>query len=501
MTINLYSGTQCRELDRIAISEGGISGFDLMRRAGDAAFTRLLDRWPGLRSVSVCCGKGNNAGDGYLVAGAAKQLGIRVQLLQAGSAAALTGDAASARDWAQSQGVEVVEFATAMPALTGEVIVDALLGTGLSGAPREPFAAAIAMINDSGRPVLAIDIPSGVNADTGGIAGAAVKAAVTVTFIGRKFGLYTGPGRTAAGDVIFADLGVGAEVTDRIAGQRLLTLDAVLADFPLPVRSSSVYKQALGHVLVIGGDYAMGGAPLMAAEAALRVGAGMVTVLTRAAHRSAILSRRPEIMVVDADDPDQVTPALARATTLIVGPGLGRQDWGEQLLHQALALAKPMVLDADGLNLLAASKQPLRAPAILTPHAGEAATLLGIDAAMVMADRSAAAGALAKLAAAGGSAAVAVLKGAGTLLAHADGSSQRLLGVCGHGNPGMATAGMGDVLAGVTGGLLAQGLSLSAAAMIGVTAHSKAADVAVLRTGERGLLATDLLPELMALLA
>jgi NAD(P)H-hydrate epimerase len=205
-------------------------------------------------------------------------------------------------------------------------------------------------------------------------------------------------------------------------------------------------------------------------------------------------------MVVDADDPAAAAAAMARSTVYVVGPGLGREPWGLQLLEQALAGAKPLVLDADGLNLLAAAALRPGAPVIITPHAGEAGTLLGSDAASVMSDRPAAVAALAQRAA-GPAPAVAVLKGAGTLLAYADPDGVRLLGVCGHGNSGMASAGMGDVLSGVIGGLLAQGLSVSAAAMTGVTAHSKAADLAVARTGERGLLATDLLPELMQLLA
>jgi len=501
MMVSLYSGAQCRELDRIAIEDSNIDGFELMQRAGGAAFAQLLDCWPQLRSITVCCGKGNNAGDGYLVAGAACELGIAVQLLQLGSADALRGDAAKARDWAAARGVVPRECDADLPALTGEVIVDALLGTGLKGAPRSPFAEAIDAINGSGAPVLAIDIPSGVNADTGAASGSAVTAELTVTFIGRKLGLYTGAGTARAGDVVFADLGIGSDITGSISGVPLLTLDSVLAQRPLPRRSRSVYKQALGHVLVVGGDDAMGGAPLMAAEAALRVGAGMVTVLTRARHRSAMLARRPELMVVDAEDADQAEAALARASTLIVGPGLGRGTWGEQLLRMAIAQAKPMVIDADGLNLLTRLELQPRAPAIITPHAGEAATLLGLDSAGVQADRPAAALALASRARGGSEEGISVLKGAGSLLARSGEDGETLLGVCGHGNSGMATAGMGDVLAGVIGGLLAQGLGCTGAALIGVTAHSRAADLAVRRTGERGLLATDLLPELMQLLA
>jgi hydroxyethylthiazole kinase-like uncharacterized protein yjeF len=502
MSQTLYTAKQTRELDRIAIEEAGIPGFELMRRAGEAALAGLLDCWPGVKSITVCCGKGNNAGDGYLVAGRAVGFGIEVELLQLEDLAALRGDAATARDWAVGQGVQIRACAEQMSVPRGEVIVDALLGTGLTGAPRGLYAAAIETINQSGKAVLAVDIPSGVSADTGAIAGVAIHADLTVTFIGRKLGLYTGAGAAAAGEVVFADLGVGADITGRVQGVPLLKLDDLLDQPGLPERSANAYKHALGHVLVVGGDDAMGGAPLMAAEAALRVGAGMVTVATRAHHRSAILARRPELMVVDADDDDQLLPALQRATTLVVGPGLGRGRWGLKLLEHAIAAQKVMVVDADGLNLIAEADLRLLAPAVFTPHAGEAATLLSRSVAEVQADRPGAGLALAELAAGAAGVGVSVLKGAGTVISHSSGPTQtRLLGVCGHGNPGMASAGMGDVLSGVIGGLLAQGMTAADAALIGVIAHSKAADDAVRVTGERGLLATDLLPELMRLLA
>ena len=470
-----------------------------MQRAGAAAFAALLDRWPGLSHITVFCGKGNNAGDGYLIAGLAAEVGITVQLVQLGDPATLADDAALARDWADAKAVQPQACATELPQIRGQMIVDALLGTGLTGAPRGLYAAAIEQINDSGLPVLAVDVPSGVDADTGGVAGSAVNADVTVTFIVRKLGTYTGTGRAAAGEIRFADLGVGTDITDRDAGVLLLEFDTLPPYLHPPRRTAAAYKHALGHVLVVGGDESMGGAPLLAGEAALRVGAGMVTVATRACHRPAMLARRPELMVVDADDGEALHAAFERASTLIVGPGLGRASWGRRLLEQSIEQAKPMLLDADGLNGLAASGLAVKAPTVVTPHASEAATLLGQSVAEVQLDRPAAALALAERVAAAGCG-VSVLKGAGSVIAEQNSSAGGLLGVCGHGNPGMASAGMGDVLSGVIGGLMAQGMSAAAAAQLGVTVHSRAADVAVERTGERGLLATDLLPEMMRLL-
>jgi NAD(P)H-hydrate epimerase len=250
-------------------------------------------------------------------------------------------------------------------------------------------------------------------------------------------------------------------------------------------------------VVVIGGDFSMGGAPLMAGEAALRVGAGLVSVVTRAAHRPAILARRPEIMVVDADDAFARSAVLERASCLVVGPGLGREPWGEALLREAVALGKPAVLDADGLQGMAALGLVPTGPVVGTPHPGEAAALLRTTSAAVQADRPAAACALAARLRG-----VAVLKGAGTLVAAAlDREAPELLGVCAHGNPGMASAGMGDVLSGVIGGLLAQGLAPADAAVAGVCLHSLAADRAAARLGEPSLLATDLLEPIIAILA
>lgn len=500
MTQRLFTGAQTRELDRIAIDEVRIPGYQLMQRAGEAVFTELLQRWPGVRRISVCCGKGNNAGDGYVVAGLAQQLGLDVELLQLGASGALEGDAARARDAALATGVVPREHADGLPTPAGEVVVDALLGTGLKGAPRPPFAGAIEAVNAAGAPVLAIDIPSGVDADTGAAPGIAVRALATVTFIGRKLGLHTGAGIALAGEVVFADLGVGEDVRARLGGVPLLDLPGALAAFPLPTRDASAYKHSLGHVVVVGGDESMGGAPLMAAEAALRVGAGMVTVVTRARHRNAILARRPEIMVVDADTDELRGDVLGRASVLVLGPGLGRRGWGIRLLAEGLELGKPTVLDADGLNVLAAEQLVPRGPTLMTPHSGEAATLLRTSTAEISADRPAAARALAELARGAGGDGAAVLKGAGSLMAHADDEGVRLLGVCAHGNPGMATAGMGDVLSGVLGGLLAQHATVPGTLAVGVTAHSRAGDLAAARTGQRGLLATDLLPELMALL-
>jgi NAD(P)H-hydrate epimerase len=466
-----------------------------MLRAGRAAFAELLARWPEAGSLSICCGKGNNAGDGYIIAGLALEIGVSVELVQLGDAGELRGDAARARDWALDRGVEILTGPTAQ--LRGEVVVDALLGTGISGELRPAYADMARTINSSGRGVLAVDIPTGVNADTGAACEGSVRADVTVTFIGRKLGLYTGPGVSLCGDVVYAALGVPAQVYRAQVGSPLLRY----AQLPrLQARDANAYKQALGHVVIVGGDHSMGGATLMAGEAALRVGAGLVSIVTRASHRPAILSRRPELMVVDADDDEARRELLGRATTLIVGPGLGRSDWSHRLLLEALQIGRPVVLDADGLHGfatldLAASAQVGDAPIIVTPHAGEAALMLGTTSSEIQADRVSAAKQLAARVSG-----VAVLKGAGTLIAVDRDEGPALAGVCGHGNPGMASAGMGDVLSGVVGGLLAQHLTPAQAAVRGVCLHSAAADVVAEQIGQRSILATDLFAPMMQML-
>lgn len=500
----LYTAEGSRRLDRIAI-EGGQPGIDLMRRAGRAVFDLLLDGWPRLRRLSICCGRGNNAGDGYVVAELALAAGFEVELIQLGDPGLLSGDAATARDDALSAGVRIIASEDGGVSPSGEVVVDALLGTGIKGPPRAPFARMIDAMNEYGRPVIAVDIPSGVAADTGAAAGAAVRAHTTVTFIGRKIGLYTGQGVALAGRRHFVSLGVGADVHARVEGLNWLTF-AELAESPgLPVRTAEAYKQALGHVVVVGGDHSMGGAVAMAAEAALRVGAGMVTVVTRPEHRNAILARRPEIMVLDSEDAELVDEVFGKASVFVLGPGLGRRQWGQRLFAKTVQQHKPTVIDADGLFWLARSTLGTGVGSgqhtIVTPHAAEAAALLGTTVESVQADRPGSARDLAERV--GG---VAVLKGAGTVIANADAiqtdeiPSDRCVGICAHGNPGMASAGMGDVLSGMIGGLLGQGSPPAAAAALGTCLHSMAADRAAESLGQASLLATDLMPAVIELL-
>lgn len=483
----LYRAAGVREMDRIAIEEQGIPGFDLMSRAGQAAFDLLRDRWPQARRICVFSGVGNNGGDGYVIAALAEKAGFEAHVVQVGDTSKTQGDALTAMQHAEQAGASFEVF-NVESQYQADVIVDALLGTGLSGSVRGDYELAIESINNSGCPVLAVDIPSGLCSDTGSVLGMAVKADCTVSFIGLKQGLLSGQAPDLVGDVLFAAL----DVPDLV--RRLVTPSATLVGAGhvkqwLPPRSRLSHKGSNGHVLVIGGDLGMGGAVAMAAEAAGRVGAGLISVLTRPQHISPILARRPECMVAAVEEGEDISAFLEKAGVLVVGPGIGQSEWGQTLLKQALATDLPMVLDADGLNLLAQWQQEgtslQRGNWVLTPHPGEAARLLGdknieqlmqdrFDAVQVLQQRYDAA---------------VVLKGAGSLIAGPAG-----IWVCHSGNPGMASGGMGDVLSGVIGGMLAQGLELEHAAAAGVWVHAAAGDRATDQAGQRGLLATDLMP-------
>ncbi len=487
----LYRAQQVRQLDRIAIEQEGIAGFTLMRRAGKAAFDILLETWPQVEKVTVFCGVGNNGGDGYVLATLALQHGIPIEIIQVGDDQKITGDALQARQLCQHDGVTIVDFSPGMH-VDGGVFVDALLGTGLRGNVRGDYAEAIELINNQQCPVLALDIPSGLCSDTGQVFGVSVRADQTVSFIGLKQGLLTGCGPDYTGRVTFSDLAVPESIFQQVAAtSNRLDIDELMV--ALPPRPATAHKGHFGHVMIVGGDSGMAGAATMASQAAGRVGAGLVSCATRPEHVPAIIGRCPEVMAHGVISGQEIEPLLDRATAVVVGPGLGRGPWGEQLLQKVFKLSVPIVVDADALNIIADGrviKQPYKDNWILTPHPGEAARLLGCSNAEIEKDRFAA---VAELQRRYGGAVI--LKGAGTLVADAE---MTTTGLCPYGNPGMAAGGIGDVLSGVLGALLAQGLSPGVAARLGVCLHGKAGDMAA-ESGQRGMVATDLIPYLRQL--
>ncbi len=483
----LYRADQVRELDRIAIQECGIPGATLMERAGQAAFAALQGRWPEARDVTVVCGVGNNGGDGYVIARLAREAGLAVQMLSLGDTGKLQGDALTmAREWAAAGGK--VESFNGLPEKT-DVIVDAVLGTGLEREVSGQWGQALEEINGHPAPVLAVDLPSGLHSDTGRVLGVAVRARATVTFIGLKQGMFTGEGPDYCGEVRFDALKVPARIYARqIPSARRIDWDK--QSMFLRERPRTAHKGRFGHVLVVGGDLGFSGAPRMTAEASARTGAGLVTVATRTEHAALLNLTRPELMCHGVSDPAELEPLLERASVVAIGPGLGRSEWSRSLWQRVLSTDKPLVVDADALNLMAA--EPVRRETwVLTPHPGEAARLLQCTTEEIQADRFEAVRRLQQKF--GG---ICVLKGAGSLV---QGDSARPPALCTDGNPGMASGGMGDVLTGIVAGLLAQGFGLEDAAAMGVCLHGAAADAAS-KEGERGLLAGDLMPRLRPLI-
>ncbi len=480
----LYTVAQVRELDRLAIQRFGIPGAELMARAGGAAFALARERWPEARRWCVLAGTGNNGGDGFVVARLAAEAGLEVQVLQLGERDRIAGDARRhAERWAET-GRPWRDFEGALPR-DADLIVDAMLGTGLERDLEGIWREAVAAVNAHPAPVLAVDVPSGLDADRGRVLGEAVCAAATISFIGLKRGLFTGDAVDCCGEIFFDALEVPAAVyASQVLSAR--RVDWAQQRTFLRPRRRGAHKGDFGHVLVVGGDHGFGGAVRLAGEGAARAGAGLVSVVTRKRHLPGLLAAVPELMghaTARREVPDRL---LHRADVLVLGPGLGREGWGRRLFAQLLDRPGPQVLDADALNLLAREKPRRRDDRVLTPHPGEAARLLQSSVEEVQADRFAAVEALQQRY--GGTV---VLKGAGTLVL---GPGQRPVAVCSDGNPGMASGGMGDVLSGVIGGLMAQGWSPEEAAELGVCLHAAAGDAAAAAGGERGLLASDLAP-------
>ncbi|WP_440784831.1 NAD(P)H-hydrate dehydratase [Pseudomonas syringae] len=477
----LYSAAQVRDLDARLIA-AGTPGLELMQRAAHSTWRALRRRWPEMNELTVLAGRGNNAGDGYLVAALAHKAGWQVSVLAVGAPDALTGDAAAA----YAMAADVTVHAWAGQPLKG-VVLDALLGTGLNGDVREPYRSAIEAINASGLPVAAVDIPSGLSADTGQSLGVAVRADLTVTFIGLKAGLLTGEAADCVGELVFDDLQADPLLVaqTQASAKRLDTFNLPV----LPPRPRTAHKGMFGRVLVIGGDHGFGGAALLSAESALRSGAGMLTLATRAEHVPAALTRMPEIMSAAIRSANQLMALIEPASVLVVGPGLGQASWGCSLLSAAANADRPQVWDADALNMLATGQVSLPAHSVITPHPGEAARLLGVGIKEIQADRLAAARALARK-----FNTVCVLKGSGSLIADAHGQ----LALCDRGHPAMATAGLGDVLAGLIGALMAQHLKPFDAACLAVWLHASAGQQ-VGETG-RGLAASDIIPAIRQLL-
>lgn len=478
--IALYQNNSIREFENQLFKSNVATPWHLMEQAGLGAFKSVTSQWPMAKRYTVVCGKGNNAGDGFVVAALAHEAGHDVTVIIP-DRQKYNGCAEKSFLKCAALKIKLLNLSE-VTEIDADVIVDALLGTGLCGELKGMFEHAVDLMNAANCPVLSIDIPSGLNADNGSIMGCAVEADFTHTLIGLKTGLYTNKGPAYAGHIVLDKLSLPEDLLASLPPDAKLLDDLLISD-ALPKRVKDAHKGNFGHVLVIGGDYGMGGAVRMTAEAALRVGAGLVTVATRPEHVAVVSSARPEIMCHHVSEEADILPLLERASVIIIGPGLGTGEWSQLLLKAVLKYEKPTVADADCLNLLA-DCSVLRNNWILTPHPGEAARLLKKSVSAIQCDRFKSACELTECY--GG---VAVLKGVGTIVCQ----SGQVPAVCPAGNPGMATGGMGDVLSGIIGGLLGQKLTLFTAAKLGVYLHAKAADLAATSGGERGLLPTDLM--------
>ena len=505
----LYKAHQVALLERLAVEKLKITSYELMKLAGGSVFRTIKSYYPQATNLLVLAGCGNNAGDGYVVAALAQLSGMSAEVFQLCEDEKLEGDAKLAFGYAKSSKVgmrfldkvnDIEKFCN-----TKTVIVDALLGTGINRPVSDSYKKVILAINHLDRPVVSVDLPSGLNVDTGKAMGLAVRAHVTVTFVGLKQGLLTGDGKEFAGEIVFDNL----DIPDFIfssggapgpSSQRI-DINYVTPSY-LGRRKKSSHKGDHGHVIVLGGDLACGGAGIMAAEAAMRSGAGLVTLVSRSEHRSAALARCPELMVVGTEDKNfDLGGVLKKASAIAIGPGLGTGKWGQGILSEVLDLnltyKTPLLIDADALNLLSERRDLIgnvkAGNWVLTPHPGEAARLLKSTKERVQADRFNAVKELAEMW--GGAC---LLKGSGSLTCSNE--PAKTIYLCSEGNAGMASGGMGDVLSGIIASLIAQGLTLSDALNFGICIHGQAGDLASDVLGERGLLATDLFPYLRPLL-
>lgn len=483
----LYNCAQIRACEQQVLRLYNLNEYQLMLQAGMHAFAFILEKFPHLRHWAVFCGSGNNAGDGYVLSRLAHEQGIFVTVYQCKAIEDLPPVARAVALEAQMAGVE---FQSVDEALDDDVelIIDALLGIGLKGAVYGVIAAVIQQINASNLPIVALDIPSGLNPDNGLVESFAVRATMTFTFIGRKVGMYTLDGPDYCGAVYCHHLRLDSYLAGLNPVARLL--DKPNLPLPLPKRDKNSHKGEFGHVLVIGGGEGMPGAVALAAKAAMRSGAGAVTIATRPEHVAAVLPLIPEAMVWGLNEALQLQPLLDKASFCIIGPGLGESEWAHDLFLAAISSQLPMVIDASALRLLAQYPQ-MDDNWVLTPHPGEAAGLLSCTHFEVQSDRLQAATLIQQ--SYGG---VVVLKGAGSIIQ----TVEKNVFICPKGNPGMASAGMGDVLSGIIAGLAAQGLTLSEAAALAVWTHAVAGDLVSQQQGERGLLASDLVNQLPKIL-
>lgn len=503
--MRVTTAEEMRVLDRLAMDTYGLPGVVLMENAGAQVARILWQEFPDLRArrVAVLCGRGNNGGDGFVIARYLHNVGVPVQVFIMGEVENIRGEARTHLEMLTHVGVapQAVSTPEAVQAVGAQladydILIDALLGTGLKAEVRGMFQQIIAAMNASGRPIVAVDIPSGLSADVGTPLGEHVRANLTVTMALPKRGLLLYPAAEHVGRLVVVDIGFPAAVREH-ESVRCHVLEPHTIASQLSGRAADTHKGTYGHLLIMAGGLGKTGAGVLASLAALRSGAGLVSLALPHSLNAAMEAKLTEVMtiplpeaeegVLGAEAAKRVTEWLRGKSALILGPGIGTHPETVRCVHEVLHQVRvPIVLDADGLNALALDPQSpgeIHAPLILTPHPGELARLRHTTTAKIQADRLTAARETAQA-----YHAVVVLKGAHTIVAEPEGTLYINL----TGNPGMATAGSGDVLSGVIGALLGQGYAPSMAARIAVHIHGLAGDLAAAASGERSLIAGDL---------
>ncbi len=482
----IYFREQLMALEQAAMQDMGVSAYELMQRAANAAFYLMAQRQNDKTNCLVLVGGGNNGGDGLVFARRWLEAGRSVTVISLNKENIWEGAAEQAYKDLVKSGGEVLNFLPCDVDLSYyDLIVDAILGTGVTREIKGTMAAWIEYINQSGITILSLDTPTGLHPDTGEILSFAVQAEFTISFIANKTGFFLNDGPNCVGRLSCDDLGIPSEIYENIAAPVMRQENGEDQIHYLNSRKRTFHKGDAGYVLVVGGNSGFSGATVLAGLAALRTGAGLVSIAAHPDSVTAIRSAQAELMVHPIHSTAEIEPLFERAAVIIIGPGLGQDSWAQSLLEAVLKSDKPLVVDADALNLLA--KDPQKSDNwVLTPHPGEAARMLHKSTKNIQQARLHNARAIQDKF--GG---VVVLKGANSLITTVDDVPT----VCAEGNPGMATAGMGDVLTGVIASLIAQGIPQLEATKLGVWLHASAGDMAAIN-GERGMIASDLLPEL-----
>jgi ADP-dependent NAD(P)H-hydrate dehydratase / NAD(P)H-hydrate epimerase len=489
-----YTATQVLENEAEISLKQKIALLALMEKAGNACFRFIQDNYPHVGNIIVLCGKGNNGGDGFVIARLAQEMGIKATVYLTADKESLVGEAKAAFNQLLTTNATII-FQSELQLTTRflqdndfDLVVDALFGIGFKGKLPQYYNELINAVNTYPATVISVDVPSGVDATTGYVATTAILADITVTFIVFKQGLLTGMAAQYVGQLYLADLGLGEQFHQAVVSSVEIQGQSNIPE--KPQRHASSHKGDIGLLLTVGGNKGMPGAIRLSSESALRSGASLVAVCCHQENDSIVLNGRPELMLAP-DDSNQLVEShfYQKAKVMLCGPGLGKNTWSVALFNQVMASEKPCVIDADALHLLAKNCQH-RDNWVLTPHPGEAAVLLNCSVADIEKDRFNAVRNISQQY--GG---ICILKGAGSLI-----SDGKTVWINTSGNSGMATGGMGDVLSGIISALMMQSLTQADAARLAVFIHGRSADIIANKQGKIGLLASDLFPEIQQLI-